>query len=186
MSELLKLVLGFFFEGFFTNFSFSFLLYVKFGGTVYFAPTLLLFIGPPVAYLLIFDNFFVPNACTALLRITNSPGSSIAGTVSPLPVPGTVPPRLKPRTLPPLLNPFPSPPAPPAPPMPLFTAAIPSLPILKAANVAINGIRGLSDLATSINALARSSKTVTIALKLAVCDISRISALKFSVVLAKD
>ena len=51
---------------------------------------------PPEAYLFMPAKFPAPNACVADFLITNSPGVSIAGTVSLLPVPGTRPPEAKP------------------------------------------------------------------------------------------
>ena len=57
---------------------------------------------PPLWYLLI-PLSCEPKDCAADLRNTNSPGSSMAGTVSPLPLPGTQPPLLNLLTRPPLL-----------------------------------------------------------------------------------
>ena len=61
------------------------------------------FIIPPLAYLFILTKFPLPYLLTALLLITTSPGSSKAGTLSPLPLPGTTPPLLNPNTRPPPL-----------------------------------------------------------------------------------
>ena len=54
----------------------------------------------PLAYLLMLLRFSTPKASTELLRMTNSPGVNIAGTVSRLPFPGTEPPLANPRAPP--------------------------------------------------------------------------------------
>ena len=60
-------------------------------------------IRPPVANLLLFiaSRAPTPILLTLLFLITNSPGESIAGTVSRLPVPGTKPPLANAWILPP-------------------------------------------------------------------------------------
>ena len=55
-------------------------------------PPLAFLTTPPYPYLLILCKLPVPIDVTAFLRITNSPGVNIAGTLSLLPVPGTTPP----------------------------------------------------------------------------------------------
>ena len=81
------------------------------------------------------------------MRITNSPGVNIAGTVSPLPDPGTLPPLAKPLMGPPLfllVKPLPKPPT--------------NCPIAGIALIAANAVKAgktsLADEATDINALA--------------------------------
>ena len=71
-------------------------------------------------------RFSAPMLCTLDLRITNSPGVSIAGTVSLFPLPGTKPPRLSPSILPPafFLRPPAKPNKPGANPLPILIAAI--------------------------------------------------------------
>ena len=51
---------------------------------------------PDPAAAFMFSKVSVPYLLTAPLLITNSPGVSIAGTVSLLPLPGTSPPLLNP------------------------------------------------------------------------------------------
>ena len=84
--------------------------------------------GVPSAYLLIPARLPAPKACVADFLITNSPGVSIAGTVSLLPLPGTKPPLAKPLggLAPPLLPPLPPNAIPEAPSLPprLFIAVI--------------------------------------------------------------
>ena len=83
------------------------------------------------------------------MRITNSPGVSMAGTVSLLPVPGTKPPELKPRVF--LLNPAPR---------PFPKPAIPFASFIQA-NAVSRGIIGLRASATLIKALAKSNVVLT-------------------------
>ena len=121
--------------------------------------------GPPLAYLLIPANLSTPNACTALFRITNSPGVNIAGTVSLSPVPGTIPPLANPiASLAPLrLTP------------PLNNWLIP-LPILNVATVASNGSNGFKELVNPITAFEILINTSAKNLKLGELIISDIKA----------
>ena len=117
---------------------------------------------PPLNLLLfICCNRSAPSFSTLLFLITNSPGVSIAGTVSRLPLPGTIPPLLN------LLNP-PPPPAPPAAlrPIPanLPTPGAKALPIFNP-NIVINkGSSGSTASITFIMALAIFSAPVAILL----------------------
>ena len=119
---------------------------------------------PPLAYLLLFIRckFSAPNFLTLLFFTTNSPGVSIAGTVSLLPLPGTTPPLAKALTGPPALKPLVTPPVSPPmkPPTPLAT--------LIAANAVSKGITGLSESANFIKALANLSVVSAITWKVLV------------------
>ena len=66
-------------------------------------PAYLPTLPPPLLFILC--KLSAPRVSTAFLRITNSPGSNIALTVSPLPWPGTTPPLANFLTKPPLFNP---------------------------------------------------------------------------------
>ena len=87
-------------------------------------------------------NFEAPIVSTAFFLITNSPGVSIAGTVSLLPWPGTKPPVAKPLGAPDILEPKPL-----APP-PLF---------IPPANPAVNCVTAERPLAAPI--IAKTGRT---------------------------
>ena len=125
------------------------------------------------------------------MRITNSPGCSIAGTVSLLPVPGTQPPLLNLCTFPPVPNrsilfrPSVLPRAELKPPSPPFLNAPPKKAAPLTANKAVtSGITGAIAFPTAVIALAKDIATPTMAWKLELSAISRNSSLTSSVSLA--
>ena len=129
----------------------------------------------------------VPILPTELFLITNSPGCSIAGTVSLFPVPGTTPPLANLRILPPeffmRVLPIPrknSPTPPPLPWPPLSIMEARPAPIFIPMNAVINGSRGVNASAIERRAVANLRDVLAINAKESLFVTLRTSASKLS------
>ena len=129
-------------------------------------PPFFILILPPPLYLLTPESLLTPILFTADFLNTNSPGSSMAGTVSPLPLPGTNPPLA--IFLPPIL--------PPKKPMPIDKP-------FPAANIPNKGRIGVIALANAIRAEAKDRTVLAIALKPALFETVRIRSANSSLTL---